>query len=146
MNAPAPPRHPTRAAIDQLNRLLDLPYGGWEQDWEIELADPKRVNEFCKLYDTGELDTETKFTLMLLIVASLDDLLREESVDSATAVQRVEQLLRRDFILNLHTVEYWCQLEETDAENVFAVTPLLRRVWQDCFRPEYQPWLEEDTP
>jgi hypothetical protein len=145
MDLQAPPRYETRAAIDRLNRLLNLPYQNGMQDWDIELADPMRVNIFCNLYDTGRLDTEEKFALMRLIVASLDDLLSAGEKGNAAIVQRVEPLLRQDFALHLHTIEYWCLQEETDPENVFAVTPLLRRVWQDCFKPEYQQWLETDT-
>ena len=136
-----PPQFATHVAIDRLNQLLNLPYHSSMQDCDIELADAKRVGEFCDLYETGDLDSDEMFLLMELIVASLDDLLNDEAIENVSAVQRVMFLLRRDFVLHFNTVAYWSSLDETDETNVFAVTPFIRQVWQDCFRPEYASWI-----
>jgi hypothetical protein len=144
-----PPQFETRAAIDRLNQLLELPYHYGMQDWAIELADAARIYSFCELYETGNLGEDEKFTLMQLIVASLDDQLSDGAGDGATenteAVERVVSLLRQDFVLHFYTVMYWSLLEETDSTNGFAATPVLRQVWQECFRPEYASWIETDT-
>ena len=83
---------------------------------------------------------------MMLIVASWDDALqiravtnRDEGIDA-----HIERLLRREFVLHLHTIHSWSLFGEADPRNVFAVTPMLRRIWADCFKSEYQPWLEQD--
>lgn len=137
-----PPQFETRAAIDRLNQLLDLPYRNDMQDWAIELADAGRTGSFCDLYETVPLNADEKFTLMQLIIASLDDLLNNGTTDDAEVVQRVASLLRQDFVLHFYTVEYWSLLKEIDPTNVFAATPLLRQIWQDCFRPEYASWIQ----
>lgn len=154
MSADTPPRYETAAAIDRLDDLLgfsggnssDTPDMPPSQDWDLLLADPARLSEFCDLYESEELDADTKFALMRLIVASLDDLIREESTEGANAdmAGRVEGLLRQDFVLNLHTLDYWCLHDEPDPQNVFPVTLLLRRIWQECYQSDYGRWLAVD--
>lgn len=139
MNSSTSPRWETAAAIDRLTRLIHLPDVG--QDWELEAADPARLTEFCGLYESGALDAETQFALMRLIIASLDEALEGESVTENTA-HCVERLLRRDFILHLHTVHYWSLLDEVDPENVSPVTPMMRLVWADHFNSKAQTQLE----
>jgi hypothetical protein len=41
-----PPRFETLAAMDRLNRILDLPYRDDMQDWAILLADAARIGAF----------------------------------------------------------------------------------------------------
>ncbi len=145
----SPPRYETRVAIERVDRLLHLSNseGEPQQDWELLVADPSRLAEFCNLYESGVLDAETQFALMRLIVATLDELSAEDTTETTNIglAQRVERLLRQDFVLHLHTIHYWSLLDEADRDNVFTVTPLLRRVWNDCFKPEYQQWLDRDS-
>jgi hypothetical protein len=133
--------YPTAAAIRRINTLLQLPATGQEQDWEIELADSTRVQEFCQVYQTANLTQEEKFTLMALIIASYDDYLRfgqdKTATDAITTI--ITKLLVHDFALHKTTINYWCQHEitsdEADWNNpewVFAVTPLMRRLWKQC--------------
>lgn len=152
-NQTSPLRYPSRAVMIRLTKLLHLPpIEDGMQDWPLEVSDPKRLREFCDLYEIGRLDDEMQFTLMQLIVFSLDDTLHEELLEAeerGTLEKRAENLLRHDFPLHLHTINYWrCPEDEADPEplpdNGFAVTPLMRRVWDDCFRPEYSRWLEEN--
>lgn len=130
--------------MDYLDTLLHLPRTG--QDWSLEASNPKRLGEFCDLYENGSLDAETKFALMCLIIASLEELMDQKATAQSgeEAMQRVERFLRQDFLLHLHTLDYWCLHDEIDSENVFAPTPVIRRIWQDCYKPEYQQWLETD--
>jgi hypothetical protein len=144
MKSQAPPRFESSEAEKYLNKLLGLPYQEGMQDWAIELADPSRVAEFCAIYESGGLNAEEKFALMRLIVASLDDLLNELPNDQPETTERVEYWLCEDFALHLHTVHYWCLPDEADLANVFSVTPLVRRVWQECFKLEYQQWLDPE--
>ncbi len=139
----APPRFTVRAAMDRFNALLNLNEDEGMQDWEIELADPERVAEFCTLYETPKFDPDTRFALMQLIVASLDDCLSmHPTADAPDLEQRVERLLRAEFLLHLHTVNDW-QCIENDLDDAFCVAPMMRRIWQECFREEYGQWLDE---
>ena len=140
-----PPRSETRAAVDNIDRLLNLGGGDEKpsQDWDLTIADPTRLAEFCDLYESGSLNDETKFALMMLIVSSLDDALHGNSTGPDTSIEaRIERLLRQDFVLHLHTIYNWALLDNADHDNVFPVTPLLRSIWADCFKTEYQSWLE----
>jgi hypothetical protein len=147
-----PQRYPTHAGAERLCDLLDLQNEDWMQDWPLEIADSKRLTEFCNAYDTEKLDTEIRFSLMELILYSLEDLVNVRMYGSKgtteeeeiIANQRVEKLLRQDFILHLHTVSYWCCHDESDPENYFPITPLLRHIWEECYKPEYGRWLDED--
>jgi len=56
-------------------RLLLLPTSGKEQDWDIELADAIRLDEFLNVLDHQHLSDDQKHALMALIIASYDDFL-----------------------------------------------------------------------
>ncbi len=65
---------------------------------------------------------------MRLIVASYDQGL-ESGSQSEFLWQHIVVVLETEFPLHKEIVEYWSLPEETDAENVFPVTPLMRKVW-----------------
>lgn len=133
------PKYPTANAIRRLNEMLHLPQSG--QDWEIEVADSSRLVEFCDAYEACVSDTEGRFALMCLIIASYDEYLREYGQDNRDSIleERIYHLISRDFYLHKHTLEYWCLLDVTDEEEdwdkpewVFAVTPIMRNIWNSC--------------
>lgn len=123
------------------------------QDWYLQLADAKRLEEFCDLYENTmvSLDDESRFALMELIVSSCDKALKYGHAEKVgrdvfrNIATRVYQLLCRDFILHLHTVNYWRLPDEEDISNVFKVTPFMRKVWDDCYVSEFARFLDEDV-
>ena len=117
--------------LDRLFELLDLKVRDWEQDWDLIHADPDRIEQFCDVYESESFNRVEKNELMRLIVGSYDRML-EEGRESNAIWERINRLLRRDFSTHRETVEYWSLLEETDASNVFPITPLMREVWHDC--------------
>lgn len=136
-----PPQWPTRKAIEALTQRLRLS-AEFCQDWEVEVADARRVGEFCDAYEGTTLSIEEKFALMALIIASYDDYLRDTPPTrrNQSLEDRIRRLLTENFPLHAHTVEYWCCLDEEtwanpadpdDPDNGFLVTPLMRRVWRD---------------
>ena len=142
----APPKYETQAATDYLDGYLNIGAADRiQQDWDVENADGKRLAEFCDLYCGDKLDVELKFALMKLIIASLDNLFYADGhLDDSDQhlAKRVETMLRHDFILHFYTLHYWCLFDEEDINNVFGVTPMLRVIWADCFKPEYQTWID----
>lgn len=56
-----------------INELLALPASGREQDWEVELADPRRIQEMLAIASDGTLDLDERCALALLIIASIDE-------------------------------------------------------------------------
>jgi len=65
-------KHVTRYAEDTLNRMFSLPATGGEPDWNAELGDENRVEEFIAGYPLIRDDDELAFGLAWLIVASMD--------------------------------------------------------------------------
>jgi hypothetical protein len=60
----------TRDAMRTINSLFDLPARGDEQDWEIELADGKRIPDFLAVLSEKSLDIECRSALALLTLFS----------------------------------------------------------------------------
>lgn len=60
-------------AQKHLERVLQLPARGDEQDWEIELANETRLEEFIARYPEFEADDEFAFAMVALIIASFDE-------------------------------------------------------------------------
>jgi hypothetical protein len=146
MSTSPPPRRETAAAVLRVATLIGYPDEASgvpiSQDWDLILADHMRVLEFCDLYERADFDAATRFALMMLILVSVDDLMREGASGQSDVIARVERLLRRNFLLHLHTIDYWCVRDEGCER--FHLTPLMREVWRDCFRPEYRQWLEDE--
>ncbi len=116
---------PSADAIAFLNRALDLPASGNEQDWEVELADKSRIAEFLDFYETNELAPEQRFALMSLVLASLDDLATASQLDESLW-QRTALLITRDRKLFDHLVEYWANVH--CADDGFAISHLVRSI------------------
>jgi hypothetical protein len=72
---------PQKDAKDFLNRSLTLPASGFEQDWEIELADATRVSEFVIFLKKSRLKHIYEEALVSLILASFEDAIWQESFD-----------------------------------------------------------------
>ena len=128
---PVPPRYTTRAAIDRLNLRLQLSPDKYCQDWEIELADSLRVEEFVDIYETESLDDDERFALMALIVASFEDVL-SENPEKQDCWPRISQALHSQFDLHSYTVSYWAAPGADLKDGCFSITPLMREVWAAC--------------
>jgi hypothetical protein len=112
-------------AIKRLNTLLSLPYRDGMQDWDIELADSNRVQEFCDVYESEGLDSNEKQALMALIIASYDDYL-EERGNEVFLWNKIAALLRKDCDLHKSTMLYWLCVDNEELIGEFAITPLIR--------------------
>lgn len=126
----ARPRFPTRASRKKLSTLLSLPDDPYSQDWDIEVADGDRVDEFLSAYRGEDLDDDDRFLLMAIIVASLNER-KAAGREIGDLWPGVAALLRRDASLHASTIAYWCCGSDPDPEHHFAVTPELRRLWRD---------------
>lgn len=60
-----------------LSDRMGLPWFEEMQDWDLMVADSSRITEFLNIYENDGLDNDELFALMQLIVASLDDSIRE---------------------------------------------------------------------
>ncbi len=122
-------RDPTAESIAKLAKLFSLPNESWMQDWDLQVADPVRVDEFLAAYRNLPFTDDDKFTLMEIIVASLNDL---EGADLAShpAWHEARGILREQCVLHADTICYWSCIEEPDVAECFSITPYMREIWQ----------------
>ena len=114
-------------AINFLNKELRLPTTGFEQDWDIELANANRIIEFIEFYDNTLLSNDKKIALMALIVGSLEDLANIEPVDQSLWKQ-IEELLCDNYHLFKSIIDYWSLSNEKNYNDIFAITTLMRNI------------------
>jgi len=129
-DTPAPPvpepepRYPTRAAIDALARRFGLANHPGMQDWEWEVADAERIDEFLAAYAGGELTDDERFTLMETILQSFEQL--PHPADEDPRFPRLLGLLERNAALHRHTIWYWAAYQSGDLDDAWSVTPHMR--------------------
>ena len=99
-------------SVRALNQILNLPATGREQDWEIELSDPKRLEEMLGLFSSGESDFEGRSALALLMIFSLDPY---EEIACAADIDRVRCALQSDPAVHARMHRYWSRYEEDRA-------------------------------
>jgi hypothetical protein len=116
-------RHPTRAAIDRLAARLGLRNEPQMQDWEWEVADAERLDEFIALYGDPQLSEDERFTLMETIIQSCEDL--GDALEGDPRWSKVQALLEEHLDLHISSVWYWAALEN-DLDDAWRVSPFMR--------------------
>jgi hypothetical protein len=119
-------RFPTRAAIDSLAKRFGFPNTATMQDWEWEVADPARIEQFLAVYQGGELCEDERFTLMETILQSFEDLPEPLEYDPRWIVAL--DLLDTNIQLHIYSVWYWSDVENENGEDSWRVTPQLRKL------------------
>ena len=118
------PRYPTRQAIDSLAKRFGLENRPGMQDWEWEVADEARIDEFLAAYESGALTDDERFTLMETILQSFEQL--PNSVDEDPRLPRLLALLGQNVPLHRHTIWHWCAYQVGDLDEAFQVSPYMR--------------------
>jgi len=119
--------YPTKESIEALCRDLNLPQPDkFSQDWEYETSDVNRIKEFIAYYRSNDLNDETKFTLMMVIINSCNDALNEGAFD-LNIWEELDSILLIDRIIHLNTIKYWICDEDDDIEDCFHITPYIRK-------------------
>lgn len=119
-------RFPTATAIESLARRFDLPNTKQMQDWEWEVADPKRIGDFKKAYSSGALNDDERFTLMETIIQSFEDL--DESLEENVEWAETLKIIEENLDLHIYSVWYWSDLENDNDGDGWVVTPFLRTI------------------
>ena len=123
-------RCPTRDAIDKLAARFELPNHPWMQDWELEVSDPARIDEFLAAYISEQLSDDEKFTLMETIIASFDELAATgRNLDADTRWRLTRSLLQNNIPLHAYSVWYWSRLDAEEEDEMFCISPLIRDVF-----------------
>lgn len=122
------PKVVTHSAIEGLVQKVNLPLPDeFSQDWEYEVSDSTRINEFLYAYENIELNTDEKFALMIVIISSFDDAVAEGQTEESTA-KRIRFHLLQDIGIHMNTIRYWSMPDEDDLDNCFAVTAFMREI------------------
>jgi hypothetical protein len=124
----------TRKAIDSLSRRFGLPVEPFMQDWEWEVADPDRIDEFLAAYEHDDLDDDERFTLMEMIIQSFEDLPDPPETDERW--KSVLKLLKTNSALHISTIWYWASLGAPNLEDAFNVAGTLRKLLSTL--PQYR--------
>ena len=66
-------RFPTRTAIASLATRFGLPNTLEMQDWEWEVADYERIDEFLDTYETEDVTEDELFVLMEMLLQSFSE-------------------------------------------------------------------------
>jgi hypothetical protein len=96
------------------------------QDWEWEVADAARIDEFLAAYMSGELGEDERFTIMETILQSFE----ESELDLSSDARWKEVLAALEARIDLHaySVWYWSCLDFEDSHDWFRSTPHLRQI------------------
>lgn len=114
----------TEKAIKFLNEKLKLPVTGEEQDWDLELSDYTRMEEFLSFYENQILDADTKFALMSLIIASYEGI--EEDVEKEYVWKQICLHLKNDQKIHEYTIHFWCYWDYENREDASPVSSKMR--------------------
>jgi hypothetical protein len=118
-------RFSTRTAIDSLAQRFGLPNDPQMQDWQWEVADPARLDEFLTAYETAALPDDERFVLMEMILQSFDD--TDQVPHGSVSWSRIEQALDRNIAIHIHTVWYWSCVGD-DLADAFRIAAFVRNV------------------
>jgi len=114
--------------IEQLSKELSLPFTGLEQDWDIEMADSNRINDFLEFYQQNNLSADKKVAMMSLILASYEDFLTENDLIIDDRWEKIQSLLESKKVFFVDLINYWSIWNELDEDNLFEITPLVRNI------------------
>lgn len=118
-----------KEVLEKISKALLLPYNGDEQDWDLEMANPDRLDEFIRHYNDSCLNSdEEKKTLMALILSSYDDFLNKTGQEVDNKWFEIRDILKNNKDLFVNLIDYWSLDDEVKNENLFKITKLVREI------------------
>ena len=114
--------------IEQLSKELSLPFTGREQDWDIEMANSNRINDFLKFYKHNDLSNDKKAAIMSLMLASYEDFLNERNIEIDDKWNEIKSVLESERVIFVELIHYWSLDNEVEEDNLFRITPLIRNI------------------
>lgn len=119
-------RFPTGEAIANLASRFGLSNNSSMQDWEYEVADVERIDEFLEAYEGVVLTDDERFVLMEMIIQSFDDL--EGDLDTDPRWSQVIDALENNIDIHIYTVWYWSGTDTESEMECWHVTPYIRPI------------------
>ena len=119
-------RHPTAQARDLTAKRFNLPNTSRMQDWEWEVADSNRIDEFLAVYRYEDLSDDEQFVIAEMLVQSFEE--SERVLNNDAGWSDFLRILESRLEIHIYTVWYWCCLENRDLADCWRVTPDMRSV------------------
>ena len=92
----------------QLALKLNLEFNDSMQDWEWEVAEANRIQDFLDEYDKNVSSAKEKETPMEIILQCLEDFLEEENLPKFISYYpEVKSRLDKNFQIHKCTIAYW---------------------------------------
>jgi hypothetical protein len=116
---------------DALAARFGLPNGPNMQDWEYEVADPARTEEFLCALEQEEFRDDERFIFSETVMQCFEEL-AGLGLDLAASEQwrRFVRLLRLRPKLHATTLFYWADVE-TMPQDSWHVAPFVRELWKE---------------
>ena len=112
-------------AIKRLNRMLNLPALGNEQDWEFELADSDRIEEFLDLIKFAALTVEEKVALLALILSSAEDATnKDQNIDKYLG--DLVSIISKDKNIFSEVLDYWASVGSNESVFRKQISKIIR--------------------
>jgi len=112
-------------SIKFISEKLKLPYSEDNQDWDLEMANYERLDDFISLY-SEELNVAQKRALMSLILASFEDFLNKRGMLS-DIWSKIKSILISENEIFKDLLDYWGVNEKND-NDCFRITSLLKSI------------------
>ncbi|VTU01144.1 Uncharacterized protein OS=Rhodopirellula baltica SWK14 GN=RBSWK_06258 PE=4 SV=1 [Gemmataceae bacterium] len=126
-------RYRTRAGQDALAARLGLTIDPYSQDWEWEIAQPEKFDEWLAVFRTAPLSDDERFSLMETLIQCVEDMVLSSGppaeVEALSQWQAVAALLQERPRLHASSIAYWSVFGHDDPEEQFRVSVPMRRVW-----------------
>lgn len=120
-----PARYPQAHAIDSLALRFNLPNNPNMQDWEYEVADAERINEFLTVYLEKTTSEDEKFILMEILLQSFEESNRDLKLDYEW--NRLLTCLENNLHIHAMTICYWAR-ESIPLYLCWEITPYIRKI------------------
>lgn len=124
-------RWPNPKARQSLAKRLNLPYSEEMQDWEWEVAQPERFQEFIVFLEREALTDDERFSLVEILVQCVEEILENTSNPNLErckewkAVVKAIELRPR---LHASTLQYWSEGDFQVSEGMKIV---LKQMWSE---------------
>jgi len=118
------PKFPNTNARVALAKRLNLAYLENMQDWEYEVADISRIDDFLNTYDLNDITEDERFLLIEMLFQSFEE---ADDLEKDTRWYRTLSLVENNLDLHTQTVLYWANGVES-LEDSWNITPFVRNL------------------
>ena len=97
------------------------------QEWECDVADSTRIRELIEACKSHKLTPGEKFTLMSVVIHSVDESLVLGTIDD-NDTEDIIKCISKDYMLYLPILEDWANWDEADPQYVDDMNLLIRKI------------------